>query len=156
MLERLKGASKSFFFCGGGRGLQWTAPSQQPQQCFMKPLFNVLFFFFFKWGDTTHMLACLECAQVAPKIALQSFALRFCDASESYSCEPREPQRPFDKHILDSSNLTVSTQFLTCCWQQQCWQVNLKKSGASAYFVPHTKTPNRVNNFSLSETSHCW
>lgn len=62
------------------------------------------------------MLACLEeCAQVAPKIALQSFALRFCDASESYSCEPREPQRPFNKHILDSSNLTVSTQFLTCC-----------------------------------------
>lgn len=76
-------------------------------QCSLKKIYR---------GDTTHMLACLEeCAQVAPKIALQSFALRFCDASESYSCEPREPQRPFNKHILDSSNLTVSTQFLTCC-----------------------------------------
>lgn len=56
----------------------------------------------------------LRSVQVGPKIALESFALRCCDASESYSCEPREPQRPFNKHILDSSNLIVLTQFPAC------------------------------------------
>lgn len=61
------------------------------------------------------MLTCLEeCAKVRPKIALKSFALRSCDASKCYSCEPREPQRPFNKHILNSSDLTVLTEFLAC------------------------------------------
>lgn len=72
-------------------------------------------FSFFLKGDRTHMLSCLEeCAQVGPKIALESFALRWCDAHESYSCEFLEPQRIFNKHILNSSNLTVLTQFLAC------------------------------------------
>lgn len=53
-------------------------------------------------GDTIPMLACLEewlHAQLGPKIALESFALRCCDTAVGFMNPMRKGH--FNKHILD-------------------------------------------------------